>query len=236
MYRNFIPLFLFIALVLLINCKHDPEEILVINDTTGTPIIVDPCDPDTSYFKNEVLPILLSSCAKSGCHDAITAEHNVILTDYTNIIQTGEVTPFDPSDSKLYEVITDSDPNDRMPSQPDAPLTSSQISIIYKWIIQGALNNSCDGGPCDSINVTYSGTVWPIVQNYCFGCHSGTTPQGNVSLDSYFTVAGAANDGSLYGAISHSPPYSFMPKNGQKLNNCNIAQIKKWIDEGAQNN
>jgi hypothetical protein len=40
----------------------------------------------------------------------------------------------------------------------------------------------------------------------------------------------------LYGVISHSPGYRYMPKYGPKLPDCEIAGIKKWIDAGAPNN
>lgn len=36
--------------------------------------------------------------------------------------------------------------------------------------------------------------------------------------------------------ITHSNGYSAMPKNGNKLSQCNIAQFKRWIDQGMPNN
>ena len=98
-----------------------------------------------------------------------------------------------------------------------------------------------DGSPCDTTNVTYSGVVLPVIQDNCRNCHSGSAPQGNVLLDSYENIAAAGRKpagqyGSLYGAISHDPGNSPMPKNGNKLSGCTIEQIKKWIDDGAPNN
>jgi hypothetical protein len=34
----------------------------------------------------------------------------------------------------------------------------------------------------------------------------------------------------------HSPGFSPMPQNDNKLSECNIAKIKKWIATGAPNN
>ena len=64
------------------SCVHEP----VIDpnnpiDTTDNPIdTIDnpidttptgtPCDPDVVYFSKDILPLLRSNCAKSGCHDA----------------------------------------------------------------------------------------------------------------------------------------------------------------------
>lgn len=98
-----------------------------------------------------------------------------------------------------------------------------------------------DGQPCDTTNVTFSGTVFPVISANCTSCHSGAVPQGNISLVNYATISAQAkidpgNAGSLYGAISHNPGNSPMPKNGNKLTDCTIMQIKKWIDEGTPNN
>jgi len=94
---------------------------------------------------------------------------------------------------------------------------------------------------CDTTNVTYSGTIWPIISSNCTSCHSGSAPQGNRHLDDYASISAAAlvpagQPGSLYGAISHHPDNSPMPKNGTKLSDCKIAQVKAWIDAGVPDN
>jgi hypothetical protein len=94
---------------------------------------------------------------------------------------------------------------------------------------------------CDTTNVAYSGTVFPIIDENCTDCHSGSAPQGNVLLQDYATISAAGaipagNYGSLYGVVSHHPDNSPMPKNGAQLSDCKIAQIKKWIDDGTPDN
>ncbi|NTV83374.1 MAG: hypothetical protein HGA23_03610 [Bacteroidales bacterium] len=96
-------------------------------------------------------------------------------------------------------------------------------------------------GDCDTTNVTYSGTIFPMINSNCTGCHSGSAPQGNVHLEDYTTISAAAaipagQYGSLYGAISHDPGNSPMPKNGTQLSECKIKQVKAWIDAGTPNN
>ncbi|MBU2649946.1 MAG: hypothetical protein KKA81_03350 [Bacteroidetes bacterium] len=98
-----------------------------------------------------------------------------------------------------------------------------------------------DAGACDTSNVTYSGKVKPIIDQYCISCHSGGAPQGNVSLEGYANTAAAGQKpagtyGSLYGVISHASGNSPMPKNQPKMQECKILQIKKWIDEGTKEN
>jgi hypothetical protein len=91
---------------------------------------------------------------------------------------------------------------------------------------------------CDTTNVTYSVTVTGILSaNACLSCHGGTGASGgNIILDNYNSVKNYAQNGKLYGSISHSPGYSPMPQGGNKLSSCNILKIKKWIDRGMLNN
>lgn len=90
---------------------------------------------------------------------------------------------------------------------------------------------------CDTTStVTYSAKVVPILQQQCYGCHSIASPAGNIAMSTYATDKVIALNGKLYGSISHSSGYSPMPKSGNKLSNCQIAIIKKWIDAGSPNN
>lgn len=219
-------------------CKHYPEPLPIpttnSQDTTsGGQDSTRPCDPDSVYFENTILPLLSSSCAYSGCHDAASHEDDVILDSYTNIFSTGEIKPGDPSDSKLYKVITESG-GDVMPPPPNSPLTPAQISLINKWITQGALNNRCD--ECDSSDVKYSNQVLSILNNNCVSCHNGSSASGGVHLDSYAGVKAQADNGKLFGVINHSSGFKIMPPSGNKISDCNVRIIKKWIDDGAPNN
>ena len=53
------------------------------NTPTGVP-----CDPDSVYFDNQVLPILVSNCAKPGCHDAASHQDGVVLSSYASLMST----------------------------------------------------------------------------------------------------------------------------------------------------
>jgi len=211
-----------------------------INDTTFDPGGIG-CDPDTVYFQNDVLPLLQSGCGVSGCHNPQSAEEDVILTSYFYVMQTGGVVPFQPNESEIYEKIMETDPDDRMPPPPALPLNADQKNLIYTWIAQGALNNYCDQEDCDSVNVTFSETVFPIIQNSCFGCHSGADPGGGIYLTNHNQIAAAAavvpgNTGSLLGAVTWTSGNIPMPQNGQQLSDCKIAQIRKWINDGMPDN
>lgn len=89
---------------------------------------------------------------------------------------------------------------------------------------------------CDTTNVTYSNDVWPVINGNCTSCHSGSAPQGNVSLENYDDIVVAANNGSLLGVIMHEDGWSPMPKGGLKLPDCDITKIEIWVDDGTPDN
>ncbi|MBN1186239.1 MAG: hypothetical protein JXB49_28435 [Bacteroidales bacterium] len=96
------------------------------------------------------------------------------------------------------------------------------------------LNNSCD-----TLDITYSGTIQPMLQSNCYVCHSNSNAAGlggNIRLEDYEDVKTVADDGRLYGSIAHESGFSPMPRGGSQLNDCIIQQTKIWIDNGAPNN
>lgn len=130
----FVPM-LFTGIMLITgSCTHDPVE-------PAESSSKDPCDPDTVYFKNDIEPILASSCALSGCHHASSAQSGVNLSPYNSIIKTGDVEAFSPESSDIYEMITEEDPAEGMP--PGGQLPQAQIDAIFTWIAQGVKNNQC---------------------------------------------------------------------------------------------
>lgn len=236
MYTRFKQLFLLVICCWHIGsgCKHEIPQPIVLDDGngngngTGSGI---PCDPDSVYFEQQILPLLVSNCSQPGCHNAGSAQDGIVLTSYSNLMNTAGT-------NELWEVINETDPDKIMPPPPESPLTSAQISLIQTWIQQGAQNNFCDQatGPCDTLNVTYNSTVKPILQAKCVGCHSGASPSAGINLSTWAGVNSTAQAGSLTGSINHLPSYSPMPKSGPKLPPCEIRQIEIWVSQGAPNN
>ncbi|MFM8591889.1 MAG: c-type cytochrome domain-containing protein [Sphingomonadales bacterium] len=227
--RNYVALALVIA-ALLVACTHETTGP---NSPANTPSFSTTCSSDSVYFVSEILPIINSNCAMSGCHDAATRADGVQLTSYSTIMK--YVRAGNAARSELYEVIIETDPGDRMPPPPRSPLTATQIAKIQKWINQGAKNNSC-GSSCDANVFTYSGAVKPMLDTKCVGCHSATSPGGTINLSTYALVRTVALNGKLYGSIAHQAGYSPMPKNSAKLSDCEITQVQRWIAAGSLNN
>ena len=224
-----------------VSCKHDIPEppTSTGGDTTGGGGTTNPgnvCDPNIVYFEQEVLPIFISNCSLSGCHDVTSRQDGIVLTSYTSIMNSGGIRPGRPRDSEIYEVITESDYDDRMPPPPRNKLSDQQIQTIYKWIQQGAQNNSCQTSVCDTATVTFNTTIKPIISTKCQGCHSSSSAQGGIDFSTYTGVKSKVDDGRLWGAINHLSGFSPMPKNGNKLSSCEISKFRIWINSGAPNN
>lgn len=219
-----------ILLVLISACKHEiPLTEAQVQVTGGTQT----CSADTVYFQNKVLPLLNSSCAMSGCHDAITHKEGINLTTYAAFFSSGVVLPGNPANSKLYKVLNKSG-SERMPPLPAAAFTQAQKDIVFNWILQGAKNNACND--CDTALFTYSGAIAPIVNTYCKGCHNPSSLGGNIDLSTYAGIKAIAANGKLMGSITHTTGFIAMPQSGNKLSDCRIQQIQKWIAAGTLNN
>lgn len=93
-----------------------------------------------------------------------------------------------------------------------------------------------DWSSCDTSNITFTGKVWPLIQQNCVSCHNNSSSLGNVSLEGYDHVSIYAQNGTLLGSIRHSAGYKPMPKDAYKLSECSILLISKWIDSGFPNN
>ena len=253
MQRYFLPLVVLTILGVALtasldSCKHQAWHPVAVNDSTGgndttannggrdttTHQPAHPCSPDSVYFTNDILPLITSNCTMSGCHDGSGHSDDArSLISYSAILGSGYVRAGSPSSSKLYTSLRGSG-EDRMPRSPVSPLTAAQDSLIMKWIAQGALNNSCDGN-CDTTNVTYSGSIAPIIQNACYGCHSGSSPSGNVLLTNYSQVLTQVQTGKLLGGVTYTTGFNAMPPTGE-LSACDVNAFKIWVAKGAPNN
>jgi hypothetical protein len=217
-------------LLILASCKHDiPVQVSEPPVSGGEQT----CSADTVYFQNKVLPLINSSCAMSGCHDAITHKEGVNLTTYGNIMATGGVRPGNPAGSELYKVLNKSG-SDRMPPPPAAEFTQAQKDIIYKWILQGAKNNACND--CDTSVFTFSGAVAPMMNTYCKGCHNPSSLGGGIDVSTYVGVRSIALNGKLMGSIKHQAGFIAMPQGSTKLSDCKIEQVQKWVTAGSPDN
>lgn len=186
-------------------------------------------------FETEILPIFISNCATTGCHNATDKVDGYDLTHYDGIM-TG-ISAYSPTNSKHVKYMEKTD-NDRMPVPPMDPVSATSIALIKEWINKGAPNTvDCVVSTCDSVsNVSFSTTVLPIINTNCLGCHNSSSPGGGYDYSNYSGIKSSAANGSLLGSIKHQSPYVAMPLSAGKMSDCNIKQIETWINEGAANN
>ena len=85
---------------------------------------------------------------------------------------------------------------------------------------------------CDTtFTVNYITHINPIMSKYCINCHSSKAAPssgGNIILDNYKNVY--RNAEQSYRAIT-GVVYS-MPRNGPKMDTCDISTISRWIKTG----
>jgi len=94
-------------------------------------------------------------CATGGCHDSITHEGGLDLSDeckgHAALLATGEqcgvarVIPGDITSSMLQQLEGTSSCGDAMPPPPAVPLTEPELDVVRQWITRGAPAMSCGG-------------------------------------------------------------------------------------------
>jgi hypothetical protein len=87
---------------------------------------------------------------------------------------------------------------------------------------------------CDTTNVTFSGTITPILSNSCYSCHSNANASfgGGIHLQAIADVI--TNSSKIVAAIKQTGPFP-MPPNG-KIKSCSITQFDIWVRNGMPNN
>ena len=103
-------------------CYYDKEETLYPNKFV--------VDTSSVSYATRVKPIIDGKCATSGCHDASASGGNgggVKLTNYAEVF------------AKKDRIKVRSIDEKTMPTA--GPLSSSEISILQRWLDQGAQNN-----------------------------------------------------------------------------------------------
>jgi mono/diheme cytochrome c family protein len=184
------------------------------------------CDTSIVYYKQQVEPLLNSNCAM--CHNPQNKKHadGVYLDTYENLKASIHVfTKEGVVINELERVIS----RGKMPPKSHPALTAAQKAIFLKWIQQGMQNNSCEEtAAVASTELTYENNVAPILQKYCYGCHSGPKAANGINLSDSFTVVALIKSDLLIKAITHAEGAKPMPSPTEKLSEADIATIKAW--------
>jgi len=86
---------------------------------------------------------------------------------------------------------------------------------------------------CDTTNVTWESKISAILQKNCVECHGPTVSYNGVRHDSYSSEMVVVNDGRLRGVVNRYNGFAKMPKDRDKLPECELKIINIWLDNGA---
>jgi len=124
------------------------------------------------------------------------------------------------------------------------PVVNKKKTIIYCFLTFILLNgcyydNERDlygDDACEELTPTFSAGVLSIFNRDCYQCHTNALMLGNVSLEGYENVIPYVEDGSLLGSVEHINGFSPMPKDRNRLTDCEVKIIRDWIEQGALDN
>lgn len=194
-------------------CKHEPIVKIVGNGTLDDSTYTIPTN-DSVCFNTQILPIVVASCAQSGCHTTLNNYANIKLNASTILSYASKTT------GKV------------MPPKPQPRMDTASINLIKRWIKEGTLNRICTANVCDTANVKYTTHIAPIMNIYCKGCHNTTNAGGAVNLDNYNSTKTCTTTGKMICTITASG-CAIMPKGGPSLSKCDIRKIQIWAATGC---
>jgi mono/diheme cytochrome c family protein len=127
-----------------------PAPMPVIKRATGT---------ETVSFAKDIAPILLKNC--NGCHvDAMQVRGNLNMTTFAGLLRGGDSGVAVEGGKSMTSLLVrklKGEEGDRMPAGGRPPLSDEQITLISKWIDEGA---SLDGDSEDQPLGTMSALAW----------------------------------------------------------------------------
>ena len=85
---------------------------------------------------DEIRPIFTTHCIR--CHAAGSEKGDIALSTFDDLQENGYVVPGDPDASYLVELISGSEDEPPQMPQEAAPLSKDEVSLIRRWIAEGA--------------------------------------------------------------------------------------------------
>ncbi|MEI6277595.1 MAG: c-type cytochrome domain-containing protein [Prolixibacteraceae bacterium] len=191
-----------------------------------TPVVV---KSQQVCFQRDLLPVLVSSCAISGCHDQTTRRDGYNITTYASVM-TNLVVAGNPTSSRLYTAVR----GNSMPPKPYTALPQAVKDSLFNWIKNGARNDVCSSTACDTTGVvTYQKQIAALISLNCISCHSGSGAQKGILLDTYANVKTYLTNGKLMAAVKGT---SIQMPPSYKLTTCEMRQFQLWQANGGVQN
>lgn len=91
-------------------------------------------------------------------------------------------------------------------------------------------------GVCNTTNVTFSGTVLPLMQSHCAvpTCHVSVGGNGAGDFTAYAGVMEKVNSGAFADRVLVQR--NMPPSTHTQLRACDLQQLQAWLDAGSPNN
>ena len=85
---------------------------------------------------------------------------------------------------------------------------------------------------CSTVESYYDEQIAPILSSNCTVCHSGSTPTGDLSLDSYASVYSAIKSGNVLDRVNRNSSGDdlLMPQYGQKLSQPDLDILQTFFE------
>lgn len=186
------------------------------------------CDTsNTVTYQSDIKSIVDNNCV--SCHSAGGGTQPYLDT-YQSISNY--------SSQQLLDVLL---PSAVKPMPPSSPLPQSDIDKIKQWVNGCRPYGSIVNPPCDtSAAMSFSLDVVPILNANCTnGCHDNNgyghsllTVQ-DIQNDTFIV---ANNTSYLVNSLINANLSKRMPLGRPGLSACQIAKIRRWVTEGANNN
>ncbi len=228
-FKDYVAYYLIFSFILYMK---KPIYFIVLLPFIGVVLFYQSCTYDVqtpnTCFQEDVLPIFITKCNYSGCHNAQDHKEGYDLSTYDGIMK--GVTAGKPFQSEVFTQIRTGE----MPPSHYEQLSQLERSTIKSWIKSGAENTS-NCYSCDT-NSTYTERIRPMMQKWCVTCHTSGNAGGGYDLSTYTGLALAVSNNRLLGCMNQESGYSAMPKNSGPISTCDIQAIEKWISKGYPEN
>jgi WD40 repeat protein len=135
--------------------------------------------PDTISYYKDVRGIIQQHC--QGCHQPAMAKGGLVMTDYDGLFKKSDsdehgIVAGNLNDSAIYQQIIpqkDKDGNDKKPEMPrggKAPLSEREVTIIKKWIEQGAKDDTPASAKLPAVDAAHPPvyTQPPVINGLAF--------------------------------------------------------------------
>lgn len=185
---------------------------------------------ENDLINQKALDVLARKC--ESCHNPENAKGDISnIMDLNYLLYYRLVIPGQPEISDLIRVIKEGS----MP--PSGSITNAELESLTNWIQNGLVDNGTGvtlPGGGGQLEAKFSSLQIRIFNTKCVSCHNPANLDGGTDLSTFAGVKASVNANRLVASVERVGA-NFMPRNGSRLSADEIAKMKEWIMNGANN-